>query len=617
MIQPRNSARPTRATRLEDYVYRRLSLRLLLLALFTFFTLPAFAQYTRDNAANKKIDEAINQHYLATDFDKAEAVLTGTINACGDKCSPGVIAKAWMYVGIVRGSGKNDQNSAKEAFQKALALDPNVKLDTQLATPDTQTTFGNLGGSGAEAPAEKPKKPAPAAASEDSGNDKGGIKCTPDVREVQTRRPIPMQCTSDEEAASMELRYKPFGGEWKTVKMKKKDDAFRGEIPCDGTGSAGELKVYVRAKDASGENVDSFGSKSKPISFQLSETSTAEPPAYEGEEAPQRCVAKEECPPDFPGCQDKPKRGDKDWGAACDNSMECKEGLLCNDGTCEQAPSCETNADCQTGSCVDNKCSVGEGGGGASAPYKKNWIGLHFAQDIAIMGGSDVCSVGSRQANGYACYISGTTDQPYNGDPFPGAGIATGTALATHRILLSFDHAFTPNITAGGRIGYAFGGGPPAGKGPDFHGIGGGPPDANGNPTPVAGTPFLPFHLELRLAYWFGKGALGKKGLRPYVAVGGGLAQVDAKVKVAVADCPQTPPQDFNNCAVLGTDSSKTTTYQLDAWRKMGQGFITAAGGAMYAFNPRLGAVLNINLMYMVPTSGPVIEPSLGVEYGF
>src|SRR5205823_3239516 len=161
----------------------------------------------------------------------------------------------------------------------------------------------------------------------------------------------------------------------------------------DATGSAGTFKLYVRAKDAAGESMDSFGSKTKPIEFQISETSTAEPPAYEGEEAPQRCVAKEECPPDFPGCQGKPKRGNKDWGVACDNSMECKEGLLCNDGTCEAAPACESNADCQTGTCVDNKCSIDESAAGASsATYKKNWLGLHFGQDIAFFGGSDVCS---------------------------------------------------------------------------------------------------------------------------------------------------------------------------------------------------------------------------------
>jgi hypothetical protein len=598
------------------------------LALITFFTLPALAQFTRDNAASKKIDEAINEHYLATDFDKAEAVLTGTINACGDKCSPGVIAKAWMYVGIVRGSGKNDQSGAKDAFQKALAADPSVKLDTQLATPETQTTFGNLGGAGAPVPAEKPSaKPAAAAANEDA-NDKGGLKCTPDVREVQSRRPIPMQCMSDEEAASMEIHYKPFGGDaWKTVKMKKKDDAFRGEIPCDATGASGTLKVYVRAKDASGESVDSFGSKSKPVEFQISETTAAEPPAYEGEAPPARCVEKGECPPDFPGCQDKPKRGTKDWGVACDNSMECKEGLLCNDGTCEAAPACETNADCQTGSCVDNKCSVGSddggGGGGGGAKFKKNWLGLHFAQDLAFVGGTDVCSKASQANNGYACYDTGSTTSAYNGDPFPGANINGGTVVATRRILVSFDRAIGRNLTLGLRAGFAFSGGPPAGK----------------NDT-SAGTAFLPAHVEARLAYWFGQSPLGKKGLRPYVHVGGGLAQVDAKVKVPVNDC---------SSGALGTDDGKTEnpeydcsqgktnsslkipsgatynpadpaqvpTRELDAWKKLGQGFITAGGGVMYAFKENFGAQLNVNLMVMLPSSGFVIEPSLGVVYGF
>src|SRR5262245_52347888 len=98
------------------------SLRALLwAALLTLVALPARAQYTRDAAANKKIDEAINTHYVSTDFEKAEGVLLGTIKACGDKCSPQVFGKAWMYVGIVRGSGRNNQAGAKEAFQQAVA----------------------------------------------------------------------------------------------------------------------------------------------------------------------------------------------------------------------------------------------------------------------------------------------------------------------------------------------------------------------------------------------------------------------------------------------------------------------------------------------------------------
>jgi hypothetical protein len=577
---------------LEDYVYRRLSIRLLCLALFTFFTLPAFAQYTRDGAATKKIDEAINEHYLATDFDKAEQVLTGTINACGDKCSPAVIGKAWMYVGIVRGSGKNDQAGAKDAFQKALGSDPATKLDTQLATPETQKTFNDLGSGGAVAAAAVA---APAAAADDGAGDKGGLKCTPDVRELQTLRPIPVECTSDEEVASMELRYKSFGSdEWKSVKMKKNGDAFRGEVPCEATGSAGTLKLYVRAKDAAGESVDSVGSKAKPVEFMSSENTTATPPTYPGEAAPARCMAKEECPPDFPGCQAGPARGNKGWGVACDNTNECKSGLLCGgEGTCETPAACETNADCDSGVCTDNKCGPSEESASPGS-YKKNWFGIHFAQDIAIIGGSDVCSAAARTNDGYSCFKEGTETQ-YIGNPFPGAGIKTGTVIATRRLLLSYDRTVSRNLTLGVRLGFAFGGGPAAND-----------------------QSFLPFHGELRGTYWFGKGVFAKKGFRPYLHLGGGLAQVDGRVKVTIADCEQIVDNNTYNQCIKGDPGVKdqTTGVPMDVWKKMGQGFITAGGGTVYAFTDRLGAQLNLNFMFMLPSAGFVIQPSIGMVYG-
>lgn len=581
-------------------MYRRLSLRLLCLLLT--LALPASAQFTRDNAANKKIDEAINEHYLATDFDKAEGVLTGTVQACGDKCSPQVIARAWMYVGIVRGSGKNDQAGAKEAFQKAVATDPQVKLDTALATPETQKTFDGVGGAGGSAaPPATPAAPAAAAGGEDEGP--GGMKCTPDAMEVQTRRPIPVECVSDEEAASVELRYKPFGGDWKTVKMTKKGEAFRGEIPCADTKSAGDLKVYARAKDAAGETIDNWGSKNKPINYTMGEAVTGEPPAYSGETPPARCADSSECPPDFPGCGGGSKRGDVDWGGKCDNSTECKQGLLCEGGVCENAPSCESDNDCSTGKCTEGKCDVGDDVASSAGPYKKNWLGLHFAQDIAIIGGSNVCGDGG----GYECYDAGTTNSPYPGPPYPGTGVATGTALATQRILVSFDRALSPHLTLGARVGYALSGGPPAISGYD----------AASQPT--GKIKFLPFHAEARIGYWFMP--LSKVGFRPYVFGGGGMAQVDAKVKVTVYDCSRadknglTPPAD---CADGGpaTTKSNLSTRKIDAWKKLGQGFITVGGGAVYAFTPQLGLQLNLNFMYMLGSSGPVLQPSLGIVYG-
>jgi hypothetical protein len=641
--------------------------RLLLIALLSLTALPAFGQYTRDTAAKKKIDEAINKYYVETDFEKAEGVLLGTINACGDKCSPQVHASAWMYVGIVRGSGKNNQAGAKEAFQKAVAADPNIKLDMVLATPETQATFAAVAGGGAAAaPVEAP--PAAAAAGEEGGA--GALACSPEVRDVETRRAIPIQCQSDEEVTSMEVKYKPFGSDtWKTLPMAKKGAAFRATIPCDGTGIAGTLRVYVRAKDPQGEQVDSWGSKQAPIEFNLAEGVEAEPPAFEGEAPPARCADKGECPPDFPGCESKSSdgcegRGQKDWGAACDNSVDCKCGLLCTDGTCETAPSCETNADCSTGICKGGKCDIeggDDGGFGPREPYKKNWFGIHFGQDLAFVGGNNVCdaTLGQADAN-YACFYEGTDNQPFFRTPFPYRdGIKNGMVLATSRIMLSYERAFTSRITLGGRLGYAFGGGPPAGQTSDV------PAQApmNGFPedrpyqvpfkaTANGGTPFLPVHFEVRGAFWFLP--LTNKLFRAYGALGGGMAQVDAKVSIPELDCndagvkyanpgdtdPLAPLPDgspsqgsvyvdpetgqrysqFGQCQVgppIGYyDYTKYPTYNVDGWKKMGQGFVTAGLGGMIAFKDNMGVLLNVNFMYMLPASGFVIEPSLGFTLG-
>src|SRR5678815_4807775 len=101
-----------------------------------------------------------------------------------------------------------------------------------------------------------------------------------------------------------------------------------------------------------------------------------------GESPPPRCAAKEDCPPNFPGCGKKgAARGNIDWGGTCSNSSECKDGLLCMDGTCEQAPSCKTNADCSVGACVDGRCDIAASDSRSSA-FRKNWLGLHVAQDI-------------------------------------------------------------------------------------------------------------------------------------------------------------------------------------------------------------------------------------------
>jgi len=126
--------------------------------------------------------------------------------------------------------------------------------------------------------------------------------------------------------------------------------------------------------------------------------------------------------------------------------------------------------------------------------------------------------------------------------------------------------------------------------------------------------------VEARGSYWFGRGVLGKKGLRPYVHLGGGLAQVDASVSVSVKDCglyaARGTPQ-YAACSKGTVPADRVRSVDLDAWKKLGQAFVTMGGGIAYAFTPTLAAQLNLNLMYTLPDSGFVLEPSLGAMMGF
>ena len=427
--------------------------------------------------------------------------------------------------------------------------------------------------------------------------------------------------------------------------MQKKGTSFRALIPCSATGTAGTFKLYVRAKDPQGEQMDSWGTKQQPSVIQLAESGVdEEPPSFDDAEAPARCAAKEECPPDFPGCGGKKAGGvgGKDWGASCENSSECKSGLLCEEGTCQTAPSCDSDADCTTGMCVNGKCDIadrgggGEGSSGPAGPYKKNWLSLNVAQDFAFVGGYNVCDPKLGQASdNYACFYQGTTDQPFFHTPYPlRDGIDTGAALATTRILVAYDRAFSPNITIGARIGFAIGGGPPAGQSPPKN-VNDPPPHAKG----TGGTPFLPLHLEVRGQYWFLP--LSGKFFRAYAVVGGGMAQVDAKVKISEYDCEDAGKDAQGNPLPSEPDfttptgqvltpyeqcrSGKKTYYNIknhkpvavDGWKKMGQGFIEGGAGTMLAFSDKMGLTLEAKLVYMLPASGIVIQPALGFAYGF
>ncbi len=614
----------------------KLNLRIALIILLTTFSFSAFGA-PKDGAALKKIDEAINVHYLATEFDKAEAMLLGVVKACGTGCSGAVIAKADMYIGLVRGCGKQNMAGAKDAFEKAKAADPAVQLDAALATPEVQAEFAKIVGGGAAAPATAtPTQPAAGGAEPAEG---GGLNCTPAAGfEIQTRQPIPVSCTPPAGVTKGELNYKSPNGEgFKTIPMKVEGGTLRGQIPCDGVAATGSLKWYVIAQDAKGETIDTLGNELGPQEFNVVAQSNQPAPAYPGGSPPARCgaggaasVEGAECPPGMPGC-----KSGGGWGDSCTPAEKCKKGLYCAAGTCENAPSCETNADCDSGRCSDGFCQMGDTAGGGK--YRRIMVGLHFAPDLWVTSTTkDVCGQTSTLKGTYACYQAGqstiNTDPagpdsmavvPLGTDGGFAGNVNSGIAMATMRILASLDYALTPNVTVGGRAGFALRGGPPSIK-------------YNGG-DPQQTTKFFPIHAEARAAYWFKP--LSIPGIHPYIHLGGGMAQVDGKVTVQAyqnntVSCTLPPAgAPANGCTDVGYGNGKGLrpnnpnppyndkgpqfrSVNYDAWRKMGQGFGTIGGGAIFPLGENGGVQLNLNIMFMLPSSGTVLEPSIGYVIG-
>lgn len=521
----------------------------------------AFGQFPRDRSAREKIDEAVADHYLKMNFGQAEEQLLGVVKACEDKCRPATLARAWMYVGVVRGSGKGDQHAALEAFETALRHDPQVALDDGLATPATQATFKS-----AKKSARAPVSPPIGEATGDEAPDKAptgvGLICTPGVLEVQTRRAVPFECKSDSEVVRMSLRYREHeDAEWKTLELRQSGEAFRGQLACENTMDSGQIKFFVVATDAGGDPVDTWGNKNQPLTLSVDPLTKSEPPSFPGEPAPERCAERVLCPPDFPGCVDEVTADDPDE---------------------EQAE---------------------------SSAVQKHWLGLHFGVDIGFIGGSDVCADGNTD---FDCFDSGT-EQAYPtlladtvageageaGDAYPGTGIGSGASAGTLRALISYDYLLSPSVSLGGRVGYAFGGGPRTSD----------------------GRAFLPFHAEARVAFWLRDRSAG--GVAPYLHLGGGLAQVDIKKgDVNVRDCSQEPTRSaFLDCidAVNAYDSANQPELPektLDAYRKLGNGFATLGGGVLLPLGKDVGLQVNLNGMLMLPSVGLVIEPSLGFVYG-
>ncbi len=207
---------------------------------------------------------------------------------------------------------------------------------------------------------------------------------------------------------------------------------------------------------------------------------------------------------------------------------------------------------------------------------KSNWISLSLQQDFFVHQKTEnVCRSGR-----YQCFSAGGT--PYTGQILAsprGNQSSGGFGSATTRLLAGFDRLVLPNLLLGARLGIAF----------------------RGAPTSPNGDKFLPLHLEARVSYFFGSAPFENDGLKPFVQLGFGIAEVDARVAV-----------DYYESEAGYAAQDKGV---LDAWRKAGKSFFAPGVGAEYVVANAHAVFIEARLLVMLGASG--IAPALAAGYSY
>jgi len=472
-----------------------------------------------------------------------------------------------------------------------------------------------------------------------------GMSCSLQVKEVETGRPIPMLCKVDYAVAGVELRYRNEGAEekWERIELQKASGGYTGTIPCNVTFDAGELQIYVFARNEKNKVVGRVGRFNAPIKVQLVERSSVAPPALPGKPAPQRCYAEGQCPEaklgtsacpgttappkpakatatkaakpakgTKPAPDEKvaaaepvkvvekppapPKPAKKAWGQTCNLTSECQVTLECVAGSCETPAKCESAADCAAGGeCNEGLCHVPDAEELATrlGPPKHHWIGLHAGADIYMMSeAAGVCGNRTSDSKNFACFEGGGT---YAGLPNITADghVSSGVHLATVRALVSYDYV-VGRLAFGGRLGWAFRGAP---KG------------------------FSPLHIEARALYGLKKDILDKR-FRPYLGLALGHAPVDAASAVSIVDCTANSQTERQNCAnepnpagvqdYLAQGPTVAVKRNLNAYHAGSPFFFGPTVMLVYALSNE--SALVFNLTTMLPDVN--FEPTVGYAFG-
>jgi hypothetical protein len=519
---------------------------------------------------------------------------------------------------------------ARLSFGQALVIDPLLELDPAYKNAQIEQVWSDTKKKGVAAPPPPPVAPAAApeaaptpAPAEPPPADFAHSPPTEEL--VRTPLPIYAEHTGHQPVVRVVTKYKaPGSAEWKSLDMQRVGGGWGVLIPCKDI-ALGTMQYYVQGLNAANDPVATAGTRTKPFSVAIKAQIAGAPPSLPGQEVPKQCEenAVAECPPDFPGCNERKASGEtctkdgeckSNWCSGgscvdkkgrdenCENDDECTSGQ-CSEGKCTsskkgEGEECTSDSECDEGSCQGGTCSAA-----ASKSFQRFWGGIAGSLDFFYVPSvNDVCKLGATgtttltAGNPYSC-VDPDTNANFPGldgkknmaiaPSAPGTGdqVAGGFARGNLRVLLSFDYAVTPNWLIGGRAGLVF------------------------LTDPAMADPKAPFafkngwgvHIEARATYLIGKNAI-MQTFAPMVFAGGGVGEFDAFLAVPISFTNNTPPQTQH------------------AWVTAGPGFAAAGAGVRFLLSKRVAATgaAKVELAFG-GSAGSLfgIAPELGLQLGF
>jgi hypothetical protein len=574
---------------------------------FSLFARPAFADAHTEGTAKEALQKA-STDYAATNYAGAAARLTKAVQACGaNRCLPATKGALLRDLGTMQ-FRVGDKTGASKSWGDALALDQTLTLnpdydasDVGAAYEDARASAGlpagpvsskpppgaagaaaapaggttRAGATGAAGTPGGGTAAAPPPASEPTGEQPSGDFEHDPALEQRENTPLPVHVDypGSGKLTRVVLKYKGAQmREWQRLELKKVEgNGYEGAIPCADV-TRGTMRYWVQGFDKTGEPVAATGDPRHPYYVVIRDKITSEPPHLPGKEAPKSCE-ETDCPPGLPGCGKK--KAGAEGGAAA-----------------EGAAGGEAAASGESAAGEEDKKNKGP-------KYTRLWVGVSGAIDYLPMpSAANVCKRNgdgtSQNSQGYYCYDSAAgTDFPnqtqnINLPSGSGSGTAKGQLnLGDIRVTIAVDYALTPNLLAGGRVGYVI------------------------NAYPGKDSPhFPPLHVEARATYLFGDAPLLRGSIfAPMGFAGLGLSEFDGHQSTNIKFCTTAPCPSSN---------ANTAQQSVDAWVTDAPFFVVIGAGARVQLaRVALTAALRLNLAIGSIGLLPTFGPELGILYGF